>query len=495
MIHPSVEDLRRASGPGVVVPVWREVMADGLTPVLAYRSVASADHSYLLESVVGGEKWGRYSFVGIEPDLVFRSRGRRVEIARRGRTEVREDVDPLETLRAILARYRPATDPALPRFWGGAVGYLGYDAVRFIERLPDRHPPDPAAFDCILTVGGTVLVFDALRQTIKVVVAVLAEDPAEASPLHDEARGRIASIVGKLRRPPRLSPMEVPPPGAAPERWPEPRAAGFRAAVDRAREAIRAGEVIQVVLSQRWEVPRSRAEPFEVYRTLRILNPSPYMFFLGFPEGAVLGASPEVLVRMESGMVEVRPIAGTRRRGESEVEDLSLETELRGDEKEAAEHLMLVDLARNDVGRIARPGGVEVADLRTVERYSHVMHLVSSVKGRLAHGHDAVDVFKAVFPAGTLAGAPKVRAMELIDELEDQRRGVYGGAVGYFGFDGNADLCIAIRTIVERGERYLVQSGAGIVWDSRPDREDEETRNKAAALLAAIEWAGRPESA
>jgi len=507
--RPIFEELCALVADGAtVVPVTREVLADGLTPVLAYATASAGDNgpTYLLESAVGGEKWARYSFVGVDCDLRVQAvDGGLAVVERDGTMRLERGDDPWDALRRLMARYRPAQLPWLPRFWGGAVGYVPYDAVRRFEPSAfTREPAHPATGlpELSLAIGGTTLIFDGLRQTLRIVVpAYIPEqtrDDAALRRLYDAAIARVDAMAEKLAAPvrlPALAPPVViravnPTPSSAPQVPPssfdEPR---FIAAVETAQAQIRAGDIFQVVLSQRFRVPAQGAAPFDVYRALRVINPSPYMYFLRFPEARIAGASPETLVRVEDGVAEVRPIAGTRRRGVDEADDARIEQELRDDPKENAEHVMLVDLGRNDVGRISAPGTVQVTEKMIVERYSHVMHLVSNVRGTLAPGCDAIDVLRATFPAGTLSGAPKVRAMQIIDALEPERRGIYGGAIGYLGWNGAMDVAIAIRTVVERDGDYSVQAGAGVVDASDPRAEYEETLGKARAALAAIEAA------
>ncbi len=486
--QPDYEGFLRQARPGTVVPVVRELMGDALTPVTAYATVAGGDGSYLLESVVGGEKWGRYSFVGFEPDLRVRGVADRYEIVHAdGREESRSMADPWQGLRATLSGYR-GVDRSLPRFWGGAVGYVAYDAVRRFEPTIGAKNPQPrGALDFAFSIGGTLLIFDNLRQTLRVVVPcrlVEGEDPARA---YAGALERIERAAQQLATPASLHAMAPPQPGAEValpassfER------SEFCRAVERCKEHIAAGDIFQVVLSQRFSVPLGDADPFDVYRALRVINPSPYMYFLRSGALRIAGASPETLVRSEDGLAEVRPIAGTRPRGRTPEEDARIEQEMFNDPKEVAEHVMLVDLGRNDLGRISTPGSVRVTERMITERFSHVMHITSNVQGRLAPGRDAIDVLRATFPAGTLSGAPKVRAMQIIEQLEPERRGIYGGAIGYIGFDGNMDVAIAIRTVVEQDGKLQIQAGAGIVEASRPEAEYEECLNKARAALLAV---------
>jgi anthranilate synthase component 1 len=484
-MRPTRAEFRDLAAEGNVIPVWREILLDCDTPVSAYRKIQEGAGGFLLESVEGGEKWAAYSFLGAAPRTLLRIRGRRVEIERDGEiSNVEEAPDPLGVVERLLGSRRPAGTAGLPRFFGGAVGYLGYDMVRHWERLPARAPDDLEVPDGLLWLTDSLIVFDNLKHKVRVLA--LAEVDADPDRAYELACSRVESLCELLRRP--LPPVAPPSAGEVVAR-PNQTRARFEAAVERAKEYVRAGDVIQVVLSQRFDARAPGVDPFDVYRALRTLNPSPYMFYLRFPELVLAGASPEVLVRVEAGTVETRPIAGTRPRGATAAEDGRLEAELRADPKELAEHIMLLDLGRNDLGRVCAVGSVEVTERLVVERYSHVMHLVSGVRGRLAPGRTAFDALRATFPAGTLSGAPKVRAMEIIEELEPARRGPYGGAVGYLGLSGNLDLCIAIRALLARGDRFSVQAGAGIVADSVPAREHDETVSKARAVLRAIEMA------
>jgi anthranilate synthase component 1 len=495
---PSLDEFRKAARNGNLVPVYRELVLDGDTPVSAYAKLGRAPHSFLLESVVGGEKWAAYSFLGVGARAVIAARAGRYTITRfdvEGGGDPRREEgealnnDPTEALARLLAEFRPVPQPGLPRFFGGAVGWLAYDVVRAFEELPSLKPDELQLPDLEFVVTDTIVIFDNLRQTVKVVANAFVDGGGSADVAYERACHRVDEIVATLSRPaPALRPLEMDPPGGAPLESNTTREK-FRDAVVRAKEYILAGDAFQIVLSQRFEAPRAGADPFDVYRALRVVNPSPYMFHLEFPEAQVTGASPEVLVRVEDGRVMVRPIAGTRRRGATPDEDAALERELLGDAKERAEHVMLIDLGRNDVGRVARIGSVHVDEQMIVERYSHVMHLVSSVSGALDEGRAALDVLRACFPAGTLSGAPKIRAMQIIEELEPCRRGIYGGAVGYVSFGGNLDFAIAIRTLVARGDKIYLQAGAGIVADSDPDAEYEETVSKARAVVRALAMA------
>ncbi|HZP41380.1 MAG TPA: anthranilate synthase component I [Candidatus Binatia bacterium] len=484
--YPARGDLRALAREGNVVPVCREILADLETPVSAFLKIHRGPYGFLLESVEGGEKWGRYSFLGTEPARIFRVRGRTVEIETPGRSPVRREVDdPLDTLRTLLAQYRPVPVPGLPRFSGGAVGAIGYDMVRTFERLPARVPDDLGVPDACLLVAESLLVFDAVAQKIKVVSHARVDGELGLDDAYDAAVARVDALIARLGAPP----QEPEPVGTRPgDLHSNVSEAEYRAMVERAKEYIRAGDVIQVVLAQRFDVPLAAA-PFNVYRCSRTVNPSPYMFYLALGDHEIVGASPELMVRVEGGEVTVRPIAGTRRRGTAEQDDVALAAELVADPKERAEHLMLLDLGRNDVGRVAAIGSVEVTESFAIERYSHVMHLVSNVRGRLAPGRDCFDAFRATFPAGTLTGAPKIRAMEIIEELEPVRRGTYGGAVGYFGFSGAMDTAITIRTALVKDGRVYVQTGAGIVADSDPASEHAECVNKARAMIQAVRLA------
>ncbi len=482
---PSSDEFERLSQGVAVVPVYREVIADRVTPVLAQATLGKDAGSYLLESVVGGEKWARYSFVGFAPDVIVRGVADRFERVVDGSVEQELGVDPWQRLRETLAEWKPPKVDWLPRFWGGAVGYVSYDAVRTFEPTVGEALGRDDDWEFCFGIGGTVLIFDNVAGTLRVVVPARVD--ADAGAAYQRATERIEQALDALDEPTLPRRLHTPKSGDNVE-LPESSfdRPGFCAAVEEAKEHIRAGDIFQVVLSQRFRLPLGHTDAFDVYRAMRIINPSPYMYFLRLPDRIVAGASPETLVRLEEGQVYVRPIAGTRHRGRNAEEDLAIEEELLADPKERAEHIMLVDLGRNDVGRISRTGTVSLTDRMNIERYSHVMHIASSVVGDLAPGRDALDVLRATFPAGTLSGAPKVRAMQIIEELEPERRGVYGGAVGYIGFDGNMDVAIAIRTIVTHKDEMWLQAGAGIVEASDPDKEYEETVNKARAGLVAV---------
>lgn len=488
MHYPAFEQFKRLTHEGNLIPLYREILADMETPVSALMKLRAKPHLFLLESVEGGEKWGRYTFLGSDPHMIFTVRGADVIIRENGEIRThKHEGDPLGLLKDILYSYRPVPVEGLPRFYGGAVGFLGYDMVRYFERLPARAPKDLQSDDAIFLMTDTLVIFDNVRHTIKVVSCALTEGRDDLRAVYDEAIEKIDRMIEILKAPAATGDLPNDARGdTPPQSNMQPEA--FKEMVRRAKDYIVAGDVIQVVLSQRFQ-REHRADPVDLYRALRYINPSPYLFFLKLEDLILIGSSPEVTVRLEEGIAELRPIAGTRRRGESEQEDRQLSDELLQDPKERAEHVMLVDLGRNDLGRIARIGSVQVNQYMVVERYSHVMHLVSHVQAQLTDGKDAFDVLRATFPAGTLSGAPKIRAMEIIDELEPSRRGPYGGAVGYFSYTGNMDFCITIRTMVILDGQIYIQAGAGIVADSDPEAEYQETVNKAMGMMQAIEMA------
>jgi anthranilate synthase component I len=493
MFYPDFKEFRRLSAKGNLIPVYKEILADMDTPVTAFRKLDEGKYSFLLESVEGGEKWARYSFIGSRPSTVVRSLGDSVEIVRGGKKETRPvPGDPLDAVKDILAEYRPVPNPGLPRFYGGAVGFIGYDIIRFFERMPEREKPGLGLPDLFFMITDTLVIFDNVTHRIKVVSNAHINGSSAAS-AYDEAVGKIEAIVKKLKRGLRVrssvvrARVDSKKRGALKSNFTRAR---YEQAVLRAKEYIKAGDIFQVVPSQRFEAGIG-IEPFEIYRALRLINPSPYMYFLRCGDATIVGTSPEVMVRLEGDRIDLRPIAGTRKRGSTEKEDRALEKELLEDPKERAEHIMLVDLGRNDVGRVSTPGSVHVSELMVIERYSHVMHIVSNVRGTLSAGKDSFDVVRACFPAGTVSGAPKIRAMEIIDELEPTRRGPYAGAVGYFGFSGNMDTCITIRTLVIKDRVAYIQAGGGVVADSVPSAEYQETVNKAKAMMRAVEMAER----
>ena len=479
-----------------LVPVYRRLFADGLTPLSAFARIDAGESACLFESVVGGEKVGRYSFLGAEPFMRFEAFGAKVRITRTGSDEVEEfdSSDPLSDLERRMAAHKPAHLPELPPFTSGAVGYAAYDSIRYAERLP--HPPvdDLHLPDLSFAFYDRLLVFDNVTKSLDIVVLAHVDDgsPEAAASGYAEACRRIDETIARLFAP---SPW---PPAAdiGPKREPRcltegtARAAStreeFLAAAEKAIEYIRAGDIFQVVLSRRLEMPFA-FPPLELYRTLRVVNPSPFMFYLRTPAATLVGSSPEIMVRVVDGHVTVRPLAGTRPRGKTPEEDAALAEGLLADPKERAEHVMLIDLGRNDVGRVSSIGSVVLSDVMSIERYSHVMHITSNVTGQLAPGTTAFDALRACLPAGTVSGAPKIRAMQIIDELEPRKRGPYAGAVGYIDFSGAMDTCIALRTVVITGGKAYVQSGAGIVADSVPESEFQETLNKAKGLLVSLE--------
>ncbi len=477
------------------VPLMREVLADLDTPLSTYLKLAAGPYSYLFESVQGGEKWGRYSIIGLPARTVLKVYGQQVTVfSDHKAVEQHEVADPLAFIEQFQARYKVAELPGLPRFTGGLVGYFGYDTVRYIEprlaECPNRDEMDTP--DILLMLSDEVVVFDNLSGKLYVVVHVDPAEPNAQSKGERRLQQLVAMLEQPLKRPPTVDANKVNEADFV-SGFTEN---GFKAAVEKARGYITDGDIMQVVLSQRMAIPFN-APPLDLYRALRTLNPSPYMFFLDLDDFHIVGSSPEILVRYEDEMVTVRPIAGTRPRGKDEADDKALEEELLADPKELAEHLMLIDLGRNDVGRIAETGSVELTEKMTIERYSHVMHIVSNVEGRLKAGMSAMDALRATFPAGTVSGAPKIRAMEIIDELEPVKRGVYAGAVGYLGWHGNMDTAIAIRTAVIKDRTLYIQAGAGVVYDSVPQKEWDETMNKGravfrAAALAAAGLDNRP---
>jgi len=484
-LKPSFTSFKRMSEQGNLIPVYGEFLCDTETPVSAYLKIREKSFSYLLESAHQEKKWGRYSFIGYDPFLTVLSRNRRVDILKKEERKVLTDVrDPMEVLRKLARTFKPVTLEELPLFQGGMVGYFNYDLVRKWERLPGVCPEDAMAPESVLTVSRRLIIFDHFTHLLKVVVFVLLEEAVPLEKAYRLACEEVHETVRELRRP--LPPVSEEASLSLSGLESNLSKEAFEEAVRKAKDHIVSGDVIQVVLSQKFS-GKVAGEAFELYRNLRAVNPSPYMFYLNFEEVTLIGSSPEILVRLEDDKIALRPIAGTRPRGLSMDEDQRLEKELLEDPKERAEHVMLVDLGRNDVGKAASPGSVTVPRIMDVERYSHVMHIVSRVEGCLKPDSDVFDLFVAAFPAGTVTGAPKIRAMEIIAELEPSPRGPYAGAVGYFGFNGNMDFCITIRTISIVRDTLSIQVGAGIVYDSSPEREYEETMNKAAAMFKAIE--------
>ncbi len=472
MQHTTLQDYRALAREYDLIPVCKEVLADLETPVSVLRRFADNPNAFLLESIEGGETWGRYSFIGVEPELLF-------EI------EHTDIADPqlLKRLRTVYQGIRAAPMPGLPRFFGGAVGYIGYEAIREFERLPTPKPVRGGSrpISRFLKVDN-LIVFDNLRHTIKVIVCSRPGDQASPAQAYEAACRKIAAIEMILQQPAMRVENRVYPPVTFASNMTSEQYQGI---VRKAKDYIAAGDIIQAVLSQRFSA-RSEVPPFQLYRALRLLNPSPYLYFLKIGDQALVGSSPEIMVRLTSNRVELRPIAGTRPRGATEQQDRQLADDLLSDDKEKAEHIMLVDLGRNDIGRVAETGSVQVRDYMTIERYSHVMHIVSHVEAILRQGCDAADVIRATFPAGTLSGAPKIRAMEIIHELESDPRGAYGGALGYISYDGSMDFAITIRTLEIAGGTIAIQAGAGIVYNSDPQKEFEETCHKARGMQNAV---------
>ena len=490
MLRPSQQAFEKLATRGNLIPVVREVVADMDTPLSLFRRLDDGRTSFLFESAEGAEKWARYSFIGTGARAVFRARGSEVEWVEGGRTErLRAEGDPLEFLREKLAALRAVVPEGveLPRFVGGAVGVIGYDWVRFVEKLPDENPSDVAFPDLWFVFPETVVAYDNMRSSALLIRHVEVKEGSDPAELYREAVARLDETVERLRVP--LEPLPPHEPVRAPmEVQHSTTREAFHEIVKKGVEYIEAGDIFQVVLSQRFRIPL-QVDPLTIYRHLRRINPSPYLFFLRCEGPALIGASPETMVRLEGDRIDLRPIAGTRRRGHSTAEDDEIEKGLLADAKERAEHLMLVDLGRNDVGRVAETGSVHVNEYAAVERYSHLMHIVSNVQGKLRAGLDWLDLLRATFPAGTLSGAPKIRAMEIIDELENLRRGPYGGCVGYVDYSGNMDTAIAIRTLVVNDGEIFLRTGAGVVADSDPEYEFQETLTKARALIEAVDRA------
>ncbi|MDP2938981.1 MAG: anthranilate synthase component I [Candidatus Omnitrophota bacterium] len=484
------KEFKKLSKKGNLIPIFREILADMETPVSSFLKISQAsDYAFLLESVEGQEKIARFSFLATNPSMIFKNKGRQIQIFKGNKLNGKKillNKDPLDYIKDIMSQYRFVNVKGLPRFCGGMVGYIGYDTVRFFEKLPDKNPDDLNLPDILLILADNLLIFDHLNHKIKIVSLAYVDNKNSLNFAYQKAINKIEELANALKKPLKI-------------REPIPRKKAFLknriisnltkqqfySNVVKAKKYIKQGDVIQVVLSQRFRT-KLTSDSFSVYRRLRSINPSAYMYFLKFKDLTIVGSSPELLVRCEKEVVETRPIAGTRPRGKNELEDKKFERDLINDEKEKAEHIMLVDLGRNDLGRVCREGSVLVTEFMQIEKYSHVMHLVSNVKGYLKRGKDIFDVLRAVFPAGTVTGAPKVRSMEIIEELENVKRGAYAGCVGYFSFSGNLDTCITIRTIIIKNGTAFFQAGAGIVADSKPQKEYLETLNKAKALVCAI---------
>ena len=508
MYSPTLDEFLKLAAQGNVIPVTRRLLADIETPLSAYRKIRGQGESFLFESVEGGEHLGRYSFVGCNPRAVIKQTGHRVEVIENGRVvetfvigrdalpRVQADrqvsptvKDGLEVVERVMKKYRAVRLPGLPRFTGGAIGLIGYEFIHDVEPVVPRPPNDELQTPTmVFLIADQLLIFDRVAQTITVLVNAFLDSAADPAEVYEDAVGEIERLVSLLEQPsehhPVSLPDEVPPvpfeSNVAKEK--------FSANVLKSKEYITAGDIIQVVGSQRFSTP-VKASPIDVYRAVRSVNPSPYMFLLELDGFSLVGASPEIHVRCEDGRVEIRPIAGTRRRGKTDAEDAALEKELLADPKERAEHVMLVDLARNDIGRVCDFGSVQVKDLMVIERYSHVMHIVSEVVGKLSADKTLYDLMRATFPAGTVSGAPKIRAMQIISELEQTTRGPYGGCVGYFSFNGNLDTCITIRTALLKDGQAYVQAGGGWVNDSTPEGEFQETVNKSMAMRKAVAMA------
>jgi anthranilate synthase component 1 len=494
MYNPSLKEFLKLSRKANLIPVYKEISADLDTPVSSFLKIKKDDYAFLLESVEGQEKIARYSFLGSNPSLIFKSKGRAIQIIYPGKSIIKKFItstDPLNEIKKIMQDFKTVDIKGLPRFYGGLVGYIGYDMVRFFEEIPDKNPDDLKLPDSIFILTDTILVFDHVNHTIKIVTNVILPksnqklSKIQKTKIYNGAIKKIESIHTNFKQ----SVMQK-------EKQDRNfvrninitsnfKKSEFQDIVKKAKTYIKKGDIIQVVLSQRFKV-RIDKEPLDIYRNLRSLNPSPYMFFLKLKEVVLIGSSPEMLVRCEEGLVQTRPIAGTQPRGTTEEEDRKLEQELLNSSKERAEHIMLVDLGRNDLGRVCKSGKVEVSEFMSVERYSHVMHLVTEVRGSLDKRYNVYDILRACFPAGTVSGSPKIRAMEIIDELENLRRGPYAGCVGYFSFSKNLDTCITIRTIIIKDNIAYIQAGAGIVADSIPEKEYFESVNKAKALMEAI---------
>ena len=494
MTSPTRDQFIEKAKQGNLIPVWREVLADMETPVSAFRKIAGGrPNSFLLESVEGGERLARYSFLGSDPFMVFRSKGNTATITEGAQAETLTlaagERDPLHVLQELLGRYTYVPSPELPPFVGGAVGMIGYDTVRFFEKLPTLAVDDLGLDDCLFLFTDALLIFDNVKHKILALCNARIAPGEDAGAAYDTAAEKVEELLGRLR-------AAFPAPNPAPRESrtgeafvPNRTEADYKAAVLRAKEYIAAGDTFQAQIGQRLS-KTLYADPFDVYRALRSINPSPYMFYLDFGDTKLVGASPEILVGERGGKITVRPIAGSRHgRGATPAEDDAIAADLLADEKERAEHIMLVDLARNDIGRVAKYGTVSVDELMVIEKYSHVMHIVSEVTGTLRDGLDQFDVLRASFPAGTLTGAPKVRTMEIIEELEPTRRGHYGGGIGYFSFSGDMDTAITIRTALVKGDTIYIQAAGGVVADSVPEYEYRETLAKMRALTRAVEWA------
>ena len=492
--YPDYGTFKKLAKKGNLIPVYKELLADLETPVSAFCKINTSDYGFLLESIEGQEKIGRYTFLGSNPSTVIKTKGREVEVIKNKKSKKYKVTDPINEIKKIFSEYKFVKTKHLPRFCGGLVGYFGYDMVRFIEDLPDTSKKTVKLPDSILMLTDTLLIFDHVSRTLKVISNAHIEGK-DTKKAYETAIKKIDAIVKNLRKPAQVQKARS---TKVNKKYQDKKFTsnftkkGFMSAVKKAKEYIKNGDIIQVVLSQRFKTI-IKTNPFNIYRTLRYINPSPYMYYLKFKDFKLIGSSPEIMVRLEGNKVEVRPIAGTRPRGVTEAEDARLTKSLLNDPKEIAEHIMLVDLGRNDIGRICNFGSVSVPELMTIEKYSHVSHMVSDCVGNLKKNKDMFDVIKSTFPAGTVSGAPKVRSMEIIEELEREKRGPYAGSVAYFSFSGNLDSCITIRTIVVKDKTAYIQAGAGIVADSNPQKEYIETLNKSKAMKKAIDLAENPQ--
>jgi anthranilate synthase component 1 len=489
MIQPSYKEFCQLAKRGNLIPVYQELLMDLETPLSFFKRLERDRYAFLLESVEGSERWARFSFLGTRPHRIFKARGNKIELTEDGNRRTWVSDTPLNALADLLAGWRPVPVPGLPPFFGGALGYVAYDAVAQLHGITNEKSDPLGTPEIFFIFVQTLIAFDNLKHTIKIIDNVRIDGRTSLRQAYDQAATRIRRVIASLKKQPRgIEPRDLSQPTGARKFRSNLTRREFHEAVDRAKEYIRAGDIIQAVLCQRLET-ETATDPFEIYRALRVINPSPYMYYLELEDLRVIGSSPETMVRLNNGTIELRPIAGTRRRGGTPEEERELEADLLADPKERAEHIMLVDLGRNDVGRVAEVGSVEVNELMAIERYSHVIHIVSNVRGKLAQHKSAFDLFISAFPAGTVSGAPKIRAMQIISDLEPEKRSLYAGAIGYFGYNGNLDTCIVIRTIVMKGKKVLINAGAGIVADSDPEAEYQETLNKARAMLKAVELA------
>ena len=489
MIYPSIKEFSRLAKHGNLIPVYQELLMDLETPLSFFKRLERNGYAFLLESVEGSERWARFSFLGTRPHRVFKSKGRHIEIIENGKKRALDADFPLDILQRMLNEYRPVSVPGLPPFFGGALGYVAYNAVEQLHAIVNRKKDPLHAPDIFFLFVQTIIAFDNLKHTIKVIDNAFLDPDTSPRTAYEQSVARLSKVISSLKsKPRRIEPRELNESSGSQRFRSNLNRDGFKQAVTKAKDYIEAGDIIQAVLCQRLET-ETAADAFEVYRALRFVNPSPYMFYLELEDLRIIGSSPETMVRLTGDTIELRPIAGTRRRGATPEEEHALESDLLADPKERAEHIMLVDLGRNDVGRVAEIGSVAVNELMGIERYSHVIHIVSNVRGTLAKDKTPFDLFVSAFPAGTVSGAPKIRAMQIISELEPQKRGLYAGAIGYFGYNGNLDTCIVIRTIVMQGSKVFINAGAGIVADSDPELEYQETLNKARAMFRAVELA------